>query len=107
MSTIATSFFGGFMKKSYPDYEVEVQTFAHDGFTPVTIYVDINFVQDETADGIRGSQLFWTYDILKIKAWMTVRGHTIDYTHALDKDHYADIHEACVEAVRSFERESA
>jgi hypothetical protein len=92
------------MKKSYPDHEVEIQTFAYDGHTPVTIYVDINFVQDETPDGIRGSQLFWTYDILKIKATLFHRGHTLDYTRQLDKDHHADIHDACKEAVRDFER---
>lgn len=84
--------------------EVYLESFTEGG-SPLYITVKLNIYQDETIETRFGSKLFWTYEILNIKAKVHKRyGDDMDYVDYLDDEHFSEINKACMEELETFRR---
>jgi hypothetical protein len=94
------------MKRKLPDDEIYIDSFCHDGFTPLLIVIGLNFIQDETNDSAKGSRFFWTYEMVYIRATYKskIDGGPVDYLDYMGKEYQAEIEEACLFALYSFKR---
>jgi hypothetical protein len=92
--------------KRQADDEIEIQSFCHDGFTPLYITIGLAFVQDETNDSYKGPRSFWTYEMVYIRAHYRCRmdGGPVDYLDYMGKEYQSEIEEACLNALHSFKR---